>query len=90
MLSELGSGGAELRLSLSKSSLCILVVSQSLPDRGDSWDGNAVSVCADPLCCASFLVQFSHLQSIFPPQCHMIPNPHQLSLPAGESSEGRV
>lgn len=35
-----------LRLSLSKSSLCILAVSQSLP-----CDGKAASVCADPLLC---------------------------------------
>lgn len=31
-------------------------------------DGNVVSLCTYPLCYASFLVQFSDLKSVFPPQ----------------------
>lgn len=50
--------------------VCILVVSQSLPDRGESAAGMAMlqvsvlTLSAVP----QFLVQFSHLKSIFPPQ----------------------
>lgn len=82
-----------LRLSLSKRSLCILVVSQSLPDRDESAAVMArLQVSVLTLCCALFVVQFSHLKSIFPLQISFcqLQILVQLSLPGDESSEGRV
>lgn len=72
-----------LRLSVSKSSLCILIVSQSLPDRGESAAGMAmlwVSVLtfsAMPHFLSNSVIWkvSSHLK------CHVIPNPHS-ALPS--------